>query len=141
MIMIVCFRVVPVIPLNSYSPSLFLFKETYKPKRIFKKPSQFAKAEEETQVHSTLLEYGQRFMFSGSSKSKQEETEAKHKAIAAGLVKVKDGDAGQAAQEEEERKLKLLMDGMSETDLQQVLLRMNHTILIVILYVIFFSHS
>ena len=105
-------------------------QETYKPKRIFKKPSQFAKAEEETQVHSTLLEYGQRFMFTGSSKSKQEETEAKQKAIAAGLVKVKDGgDAGQAAQEEEERKLKLLMDGMSETDLQQVLKNIRMIIL------------
>ena len=85
---------------------------------MFKKPSKFAKGEEETQVHSTLLEYGQRFNFSGS-KSKQEETEAKQKAIAAGLVKVKDGDSAEA-NEEEERKLKLLMEGMSETDLQQV---------------------
>jgi len=95
------------------------FKESYKPKRMFKKPSKFAKADEDTQVQSTLLEYGQRFGFTGS-KANKEETEAKQKAIAAGLVKVK-GDESAENQEEEEKKLKLLMEGMSETDIQQMI--------------------
>ena len=51
---------------------------------MFKKPSKFAKADEDTQVQSTLLEYGQRFVFTGS-KANKEETGAKQKTIAAGL--------------------------------------------------------
>ena len=54
---------------------------------MFKKPSKFAKADEDTQVQSTLLEYGQRYGFAGS-KTNKEETEAKQKAIAAGLFGV-----------------------------------------------------
>merc|ERR1712168_770479 len=35
------------------------FKETYKPRRVYKKPAAYATADEGVQVQSTLLEYGQ----------------------------------------------------------------------------------
>lgn len=95
-----------------------VFKESYKPKRVFKKPTKFMQADEETQVQSTLLEYGQRYGF--NNKALKEETEAKQKAIAAGLVKLQDSNSAETA-EEEEKKLKSLMEGMSEADIQQMI--------------------
>ena len=57
----------------------------------------------------------------------KEETEARQKAIAAGLVKVTGagGEGGDVSTEEEEKKLKALMEGMSETDIQQVCKNFN----------------
>ena len=71
---------------------MIIIQESYKPKRVFKKPTKFTQADEETQVQSTLLEYGQRYGF--NNKAMKEETEAKQKAIAAGLVKLQDPNSG-----------------------------------------------
>ena len=61
-----------------------------------------------------MLEYGQRY---GLSRVVKEETAAKQKAMTAGLMKV-DESANDA--EREEQRIKALMEGMSEADLQQV---------------------
>lgn len=95
------------------------FKETYKPKRVFKKPGSFAEGDEETQVQSTLLEYGQRY---GVGKTVKEETKAKEKAMTAGLVKVDESEET----EDEEARIKSLMEGMSEADIQQVEFNISH---------------
>jgi len=93
------------------------FKESYKPKRIYKKPSSLRETDEETQVQSTLLEYGQKY---GASKLKNEnESAAKQKALAAGLIKV--GNDDKQSDDRDEAKIQSLMQEMSEADIQQML--------------------
>lgn len=91
-------------------------KESYKPKRMYKKPASFVDTDEETQVHSTLLEYGRRYGASKTTKS-DKDSSAQKKAVSAGLVKVEET----VDNESEEKRIKALMEGMSEADIQQML--------------------
>ena len=85
---------------------------------MYKKPAAYCKGEEEIQVHSTLLEYGQKYSFTSKVGKDDTELNAKQKTIAAGLTKV--SETNEEETENEEKKIQLLMEGMSETDLQQV---------------------
>ncbi|XP_070210821.1 coiled-coil domain-containing protein 93-like isoform X2 [Littorina saxatilis] len=94
-------------------------KDTYKPQRRYKRHDADKLRDEETRVHSTLLEYGRRYGVSRSEQDeKEEEKAAKKKAAAAGLGG-KDADSDVDLQAEEERRIKALMSGMSATGLQE----------------------
>ncbi|XP_071154810.1 coiled-coil domain-containing protein 93-like isoform X4 [Mytilus edulis] len=92
-------------------------KENYKPQRRYRRPDAENLKDEETRVHSTLLEYGRRY---GISKSDQEEKEseksAKKRAVAAGL-------GGETTEEDlqaqEEKRIAMLMSGMSAMGIQE----------------------
>ncbi|KAL5006597.1 hypothetical protein ScPMuIL_015403 [Solemya velum] len=87
-------------------------KEAYKPQRRYKRHDADKLTDEESQVHSTLLEYGRRYGLSKTDKAeKDDEKSAKKRAVAAGLEA--QGDQSEDFQEEEERRIKLLMSGMS----------------------------
>ncbi|CAC5381609.1 Coiled-coil domain-containing protein 93 [Mytilus coruscus] len=92
-------------------------KENYKPQRRYRRPDAENLKDEETRVHSTLLEYGRRY---GISKSDQEEKDseksAKKRAVAAGL-------GGETTEEDlqaqEEKRIAMLMSGMSAMGVQE----------------------
>ncbi|XP_052091214.1 coiled-coil domain-containing protein 93-like isoform X1 [Mytilus californianus] len=92
-------------------------KENYKPQRRYRRPDAENLKDEETRVHSTLLEYGRRY---GISKSDQEEKEseksAKKRAVAAGL-------GGETTEEDlqaqEEKRIAMLMSRMSAMGVQE----------------------
>ena len=67
------------------------FRKTYAAKRQYKKPESMHTADEQTQVHSTLLEYGHKYTFRNSTdeniKKTESEMSAKQKAVAVGLGK------------------------------------------------------
>nr|XP_047135978.1 coiled-coil domain-containing protein 93-like isoform X1 [Hydra vulgaris] len=94
-------------------------KNTYNPKRLYKKPSKFAEADEETQVYTTLLEYGRHYVLSRTVKSEKETNQLKKENLTEvdSLVKVDSSDDI----EKEEDRIKSLMGGMSQTDLQEIL--------------------
>ncbi|KAK7484910.1 hypothetical protein BaRGS_00023830 [Batillaria attramentaria] len=92
-------------------------KEAYKPQRRYKRHDADKLRDEETRVHSTLLEYGRRYGVSRTEKEEKEEEKARKKAAAAGLTG-KDGEEVDL-QAEEERRIKALMSGMSATGLQE----------------------
>jgi len=79
-------------------------------------------ADEETQVQSTLLEYGRRFGFSKSSKS-EKDVKMQEKAKKAGLLNESSEKEKNEAEEvlEEQRKLEMLLQGMSGADMKEVL--------------------
>eukprot|EP00051_Salpingoeca_urceolata_P018063 m.251557 g.251557 ORF g.251557 m.251557 type:complete len:624 (-) comp19111_c3_seq4:97-1968(-) len=84
-------------------------RDTYKPKRQFRAPDKVRRsAQEETRVHSTLLEYGRRY---GMSRAPKEEN-SKKAAVSKSLE-------GGAEEEDlvamEEQRVKQLMSQMSET--------------------------
>lgn len=83
-------------------------KENYKPQRRYRRPDAETLKDEETRVHSTLLEYGRRY---GISKSDQEEKEGdkRKKAAAAGLGETTEEDL----QAQEEKRIAMLMSGMA----------------------------
>ena len=97
-------------------------KETYKPKRVLKKPEDLAHADEETQVQSTLLEYGKRYGFSKPGRSEKDE-KMLQKATKAGLVTGSSSKDGEESEEylEEQRKLQALLAGMSGADMKESL--------------------
>lgn len=91
-------------------------KETYKPQRRYKKPDMSAsRVDEETQVHTTLLEYGRRYGLGRSLKTdKGGEKETRKKAIAASLGG--DGEDNADERADEEKRIRALMKGMAETE-------------------------
>jgi len=97
-------------------------QEAYMPKRVLKKPIDLIHADEETQVQSTLLEYGRRFGFSKSSKS-EKDVKMQEKAKKAGLLNESSENEKNDAEEvlEEQRKLEMLLQGMSGADMKEVL--------------------
>jgi len=97
-------------------------QEAYMPKRVLKKPIDLIHADEETQVQSTLLEYGRRFGFSKSSKS-EKDVKMQEKAKKAGLLNESSEKEKNEAEEvlEEQRKLEMLLQGMSGADMKEVL--------------------
>ena len=101
---------------------------------MYKKPSRFAEADEETQVHTTLLEYGRRYGASRSFKSEKETSQLSKDSSTEvdGLVKV----ASSAEDiEREESRIKILMEGMSQTDLQQVWLLATCSYIYIYIYI------
>ncbi|KAL8586393.1 Coiled-coil domain-containing protein 93 [Nucella lapillus] len=95
-------------------------KDNYKPQRRYKRHDADKLRDEETRVHSTLLEYGRRYGVSRSEQdAKEEEKAMKKKATAAGLGGGKDAESEVDLQAEEERRIKALMSGMSATGLQE----------------------
>ncbi|XP_065072327.1 coiled-coil domain-containing protein 93-like [Rhopilema esculentum] len=97
-------------------------QDTYKPKRVLKKPENLTHADEETQVQSTLLEYGKRYGLSKSSKSEKEE-KMQEKAAKAGLLTDKASQENTDSEEflEQQRKLEMLLEGMSGADMKESL--------------------
>ena len=95
-------------------------QEAYLPKRVLKKPIDFVHADEETQVQSTLLEYGKKFGFSKSSKS-EKDVKMQEKAKKAGLLNESSENEKNEAEEvlEEQRKLEMLLQGMSGADMKE----------------------
>ncbi|XP_069838604.1 coiled-coil domain-containing protein 93 isoform X1 [Dendropsophus ebraccatus] len=91
--------------------------EIYKPRRRYKRQDDAAElADEESRVHSTLLEYGRRY---GISKTgKLEKREDQKLPVTSGSVK---GDLKEEEelQAQEELRIKALMTGMEAMDLEQ----------------------
>ncbi|XP_056389593.1 coiled-coil domain-containing protein 93 [Hyla sarda] len=91
--------------------------EIYKPRRRYKRQDDAAEiTDEESRVHSTLLEYGRRY---GISKTgKMEKREDQKLPVTSGLVK---GDLKEEEelQAQEELRIKALMTGMEAMDLEQ----------------------
>jgi hypothetical protein len=86
---------------------------TYKPQRKFKRPATINENNEETQVHSTLLEYGRRYGIGRQpAGDKDSENAAKKKALAAGLAG-KAGTEDHDEQADEEKRIANLMSGMA----------------------------
>ena len=95
-------------------------QEAYMPKRVLKKPDNLAQADEETQVQSTLLEYGKRYGFSKAAKSEKDD-KMQQKARKAGLISESGANDKDDAEEylEEQRKLEMLLQGMSGADMKE----------------------
>ncbi|XP_067649707.1 coiled-coil domain-containing protein 93-like [Haliotis asinina] len=91
-------------------------KDVYKPQRQYRRSDNAKLMNEETRVHSTLLEYGRRYGVSKTPKEEQEdEKAAKKKAVAAGLSGQQVPESTEETQEEEERRIKMLMSDMMAT--------------------------
>lgn len=94
-------------------------KQTYQPKRRFKKPDSSREADEETQVNMTLLEYGRRHGLARSVSQVDQDKAAKKKSLAARIGKgVDESKAAQEAEAEriaEEKRINTLMQDMAET--------------------------
>ncbi|XP_074622733.1 coiled-coil domain-containing protein 93-like [Acropora palmata] len=88
-------------------------KETYKPRRRYRKPESITKTDEETRVRTTLLEYGWQYGFSKEQRDKEKEQAEKKKAAGAAIP----GRAESAGEEDEyvveQKRLKSLLKGMS----------------------------
>lgn len=88
-------------------------KETYKPRRRYRKPESITKTDEETRVRTTLLEYGWQYGFSKEQRDKEKEQAEKKKAAGAAIP----GRAESASEEDEyvveQKRLKSLLKGMS----------------------------
>ncbi|XP_078320477.1 coiled-coil domain-containing protein 93-like isoform X2 [Crassostrea virginica] len=88
-------------------------KEVYKPQRRYKRQNVDQLRDEETRVHSTLLEYGRRYGLSKSDTAEQDaDKSAKKKAAAASLGGQQEMTPEQL-QAEEEKKIQKLMSGMA----------------------------
>lgn len=88
-------------------------KETYKPRRRYRKPESITKTDEETRVRTTLLEYGWQYGFSKEQRDKEKEQAEKKKAAGSAIP----GRAESASEEDEyvveQKRLKSLLKGMS----------------------------
>ncbi|CAH3193118.1 unnamed protein product, partial [Porites evermanni] len=90
-------------------------KETYKPRRRYRKPESMSQTDEETKVRTTLLEYGWQYGFSKEQRDKEKEQAEKKKAAAAAVP----GQMRTALSGEEDeylveqKRLKSLLKGMS----------------------------
>ena len=100
--------------------TLDTIKEAYLPKRVLKKPSDLIHADEETQVQSTLLEYGKRYGYGKASKS-DKDAKMQEKAKKAGLLNQSSRSEKDDAEDalEEQRKLEMLLQGMSGADMKE----------------------
>nr|KAG5698060.1 hypothetical protein BaRGS_016708 [Batillaria attramentaria] len=97
-------------------------KEAYKPQRRYKRHDADKLRDEETRVHSTLLEYGRRYGVSRTEKEEKEEEKARKKAAAAGLTG-KDGEEVDLQAEEEGKLTPTAVGsivGMQSQEIQQI---------------------
>lgn len=87
-------------------------KETYKAQRRYRRPQDVLYSDEETQVHTTLLEYGRRYGLSRALKSEKEE-------------KKLPGVGGEAKEvdlrADEEKRIKALMKGLQAAEANEML--------------------
>ncbi|XP_064617410.1 coiled-coil domain-containing protein 93-like, partial [Liolophura sinensis] len=90
--------------------------DAYKPQRRYRRHDDGKIRDEESRVHSTLLEYGRRYGYSKEKADKEDEKAAKKRAVAAGLQK---GESDVDLEAEEERRINALMSGMSAMGLQE----------------------
>lgn len=105
--------------LRSSVKAIETVQEAYMPKRVLKKPEDLAQADEETQVQSTLLEYGKRHGFSKAGRTERDEKMQK-KAMKAGLVNENSTNEEDSEEFlEEQRKLEMLLQGMSGADMKE----------------------
>lgn len=90
-------------------------KDTYKPQRRYRKPESMAQTDEETQVRTTLLEYGWQYGFSKEQRDKEKEQAEKKKAAAAAVPgKMQPVSTGEEDEYVvEQKRLKSLLKGMS----------------------------
>eukprot|EP00117_Sycon_ciliatum_P001336 scpid63955/ scgid7041/ Coiled-coil domain-containing protein 93 len=96
-------------------PTVENILEIYRPQRRYKRPAAGGH-DEETQVYSTLLEYGRRYGMSRTQKTEKQESSAKKKALAASLA----GKSAAAEEEDEqaleEKRVRKLMKGMAAAE-------------------------
>ncbi|XP_075037311.1 coiled-coil domain-containing protein 93 [Mixophyes fleayi] len=92
--------------------------DIYKPRRKYKRQGDAAAlTDEESRVHSTLLEYGRRY---GVSKTGKTDKPDDHKiSVPSGLVGKGDAKDEEELQAQEELRIKALMTGMAAMDLEQ----------------------
>lgn len=90
-------------------------KDTYKPRRRYRKPESMAQTDEETQVRTTLLEYGWQYGFSKEQRDKEKEQAEKKKAAGASMPgKMQPVSSGEEDEYVvEQKRLKSLLKGMS----------------------------
>lgn len=96
--------------------SMEAVKATYKPQRRYRKPESNLDADEETQVHTTLLEYGRRYGIGRTLKTgKDDSKDAKKRKLSNKLGGGAEGEE-RDARAEEERRIKALMKGMAQAE-------------------------
>ncbi|XP_056007857.1 coiled-coil domain-containing protein 93-like isoform X2 [Ostrea edulis] len=88
-------------------------KDVYKPQRRYKRQNVEQLRDEETRVHSTLLEYGRRYGLSKSDTSEQDADKSAKKKAAAASLGGQQEMTPEELQAEEEKKIQQLMSGMS----------------------------
>ncbi|XP_068741608.1 coiled-coil domain-containing protein 93-like isoform X2 [Montipora capricornis] len=92
-----------------------ILKETYKPRRRYRKPESISKSDEETRVRTTLLEYGWQYGFSKEQRDKEKEQAEKKKAAGAAIPGRMRSESASEEDEYvvEQKRLKSLLKGMS----------------------------
>ncbi|CAH3024267.1 unnamed protein product [Porites evermanni] len=90
-------------------------KETYKPRRRYRKPESMSQTDEETKVRTTLLEYGWQYGFSKEQRDKEKEQAEKKKAAGAAVPgQMRTASSGEEDEYlVEQKRLKSLLKGMS----------------------------
>ncbi|CAB4006178.1 Hypothetical predicted protein, partial [Paramuricea clavata] len=95
--------------------SILGVKNTYKPKRIYKKPESFEIADEETRVKTTLLEYGWQYGYSKEQKEKKDAKKSNKKTPGAegGRPKSESIDSVEEEYIIEQKRINSLMSNMA----------------------------
>eukprot|EP00794_Sanderia_malayensis_P016993 gene16993-18705_t len=110
--------------LESATEAVKTVKGAYKPQRVFKKPLSLRAADEETQVQSTLLEYGKQYGFSKQAPKSEKDDSMQQRAMKAGLIAAESSVAEDDSEEaylQQQQKLEELMAGMSGADMKEIL--------------------
>ncbi|XP_033762121.1 coiled-coil domain-containing protein 93-like isoform X2 [Pecten maximus] len=95
-------------------------KDVYKPQRRYRRQDADKLRDEESRVHSTLLEYGRRYGISKSDHAEQEgDKSSKKAAAAAGIAGQQAEPSEEELQEQEEKRIQMLMSGMSAMGVQE----------------------
>ncbi|XP_060076830.1 coiled-coil domain-containing protein 93-like [Ylistrum balloti] len=95
-------------------------KDVYKPQRRYRRQDAGKLKDEESRVHSTLLEYGRRYGISKSDHAEQEGDKSAKKAAAAASIGGQQAEPSEEElQEQEEKRIQMLMSGMSAMGVQE----------------------
>ncbi|XP_066301813.1 coiled-coil domain-containing protein 93-like isoform X4 [Branchiostoma lanceolatum] len=95
--------------------TLAAVKTGYQPRRQYKRQAVSELLDEESQVHSTLLEYGRRYGYRPEKADKAEGKDSAKSAVAAALGGKTEEMDEEEAQALEEQRIKALMSGMQAT--------------------------
>jgi hypothetical protein len=93
--------------------SISQVKSIYKPHRQYRKPQSTKQADEEIQIHSTLLEYGRRYGLGRSVVLQKNESQDNKRKAVSDVLGGSDGDMTDKQRQEEEKRIKALMKGMA----------------------------